>query len=165
MVTSLSWRSAAVVLSQSWTPASSSRDRPTWFQGCHMEPRAFGGIQRLLCSDWSCVGWIFACVRAHRNRASNSRSVKDAVNWSRKSVASRSGPGSREVRGPSSPGRAPSVCITPAVVWKAQVWTRMRGRFTKRNVAQTFLMCPCNFWIHRNGRWRRAVPSFARKTL
>ena len=168
MVTSLSWRYAAVVLSQSWTPASSSRDRPAWFQGCHGNLCGWSQGHLEESNVYSaaigvCTGWIFACVRAHRKRASNSRSVKDAVNWSRKSVASRSGPGSREVRGSSSRGRA--LCsITPTVVWKAQVWTRMRGRFPKRNVAQTSRKCRCNFWIHRNGRWRRAVPSFARKT-
>ena len=60
MVTSLSWRSAIVGLSQSLTPASSSRGRPIWFQGSHGQPCAWNrehsrGTPCLLCSG-VCAG-------------------------------------------------------------------------------------------------------------
>ena len=70
MVTSLSWRSAIVGLSQFSTPASSSRGRLVWFFG---EP-------------WSGVFAGFASVRMHRKRGSHSRFEMDAASWRRRLV-------------------------------------------------------------------------------
>ena len=60
MVTSLSWRSAIVVLSRSLAPASSSRGRLTWF----IESVVHTGFGRILCllrSDWS-LRWLNVCI-------------------------------------------------------------------------------------------------------
>ena len=70
VVTSLSWRSAIVVLSQSLTPVSSSRERPTWFLGSHghlcgWSRGPFAGILCLFRSDWNLEPISFA---QHRMR-------------------------------------------------------------------------------------------------
>ena len=60
-VTSLSWRSAILELSQFLTQASSSRRRRIWFLESRgklrMEQRAFGGTFRLPRSGW-CLRWL-----------------------------------------------------------------------------------------------------------
>ena len=51
-----------------------------------------------------------ACICTDASKqGSRSRFVKDVVSWPRKFVVSRSGQGSREVPGPSVPGRTRSI--------------------------------------------------------
>ena len=169
VVTSLSWRSATVVLSQSWTPASNSRGCLTWFQVSHSQRCAwnrqnFGEFYVSSAAIGVCAGWMLASVQMRRRTGSRLGSVKDAANCSRKSVASRSGLGSREVPGPSMPSRVPSVSSHLLSFWKVQVRTTMRGGLSTKNVAQTSLRCRCSFGIPQNEGWRSTAASHARKT-
>ena len=66
MGTSCSWHSAAVVLSRSLMPASTLRERPTWFQESLGQPCARNrqhcvGIICLLRSNWS-PRWLDVCT-------------------------------------------------------------------------------------------------------
>ena len=126
MVMSLCWRSAIVGLSQSLMQASSSRgllSGEPW-STVHMEQRVFGE-SCLFRSDWS-LRWLdSASVRMHRRRASHSRFVKDCASWRRKLVESPSRHGSREVPGPSVPGRVRSVPSRQMSVVNVHVRTRM----------------------------------------
>ena len=97
MVTSLCWRSAIVVLSQSLTPVQVctgvllGRRRTSW-STVRIQQRAFGGTPCLFWCDWS-LRWldVCICVWIHRKRVSRSRFVKDAASWRRKWVAVREG--------------------------------------------------------------------------
>ena len=81
-----------------------------------MEQRTFGRILCLLRSDWS-LQWLDVCICTDvSERASRSRFVKDVASWFRRWVVSQSGQGSREVPGPSVPGRVRSGSIAPDVV-------------------------------------------------
>ena len=92
------------------------------------------------------VGSTSASVRMHRKGFAFE--VQDAASRRRKLVESQNGQGSREAPGPSVPGRVRFAASRQMSIWVVRVPTR----------------CRFNFWIPRNGNWRRAVVSSARKT-
>ena len=61
------------------------------------------------------AGLMSAYARIHRKRASRSRFVRDVASWLLRQVVCQSGQGSREVPGPSVPGRVCSRSIAPDV--------------------------------------------------
>ena len=110
MVTSLSWRSAIVELSQFLTPASSSRGRLIWSPESRGQLCVWSKEHLVESCVFSVVIGVFAgltsaSVPTYRKRASHSRIVKDAARWRRRLDESQSGQDSREAPGPSVPGR------------------------------------------------------------
>ena len=65
------------------------------------------------------------------------------------------GQGTREVPGTSVPGRARSSPSLQRTFGNAPVRTRTRCRLPGGRVARNSRTCRCNFWIPRNGSWRR----------
>ena len=103
--------------------APSPRGRPIWCQGSHGQPRAWNKkhSERFYVSSAVIrvfVGLMSASVRTLQTKGSRARFVKDVV-WTRKLVVSRSGPGSREVPGPSVPGRVRSVPSRQVSTWSS----------------------------------------------
>ena len=84
MVTSLSWRSATVVLS--------------------ILDASFKFVRASFLVSGVCAGRMSASVRMRQKQGSRSRFLKDAVSLLRRWGVSRSGQGSRAVPGPSVPG-------------------------------------------------------------
>ena len=99
VVTSFSWRSGIVELTQSSTPHSSSLRHHICYQGSHGQPCAWSSehLDESCVSSGAigvCAGWMCASERTRQLKGSRSRSVKDAVSWPRMPVAFRSGHGS-----------------------------------------------------------------------
>ena len=142
-VTSLSWRSAIVVLSQSLTPASSSRGRLTWFPESRSQLCVWSEELWVESYFFSAVIGVFAgstsaSSRMHRNRGSHLRFEKDVASWLRRSVGSQSGRGSREAPGPSVPGRVRSAPPLRMRFWNVQDQTRM---LLSDNLALVLALC------------------------
>ena len=72
---------------------------------------------------------------------------------------SRSEQVSREASCPSVPGRVHFAPSRQMSIWMVRVRTRMRCLLPKGRVARRSLRFRYNFWIPRNGDWRRAVVS------
>ena len=107
-VTSISWRSAIVVLFQSVMPASNMGGRLSWFQESHGQQCVWNTDHLEEFFVFSEVievfaGLVSATVWIHRNRASRSRFVKDVLSWLWRWAVSRNGEGSRAVAGPFAP--------------------------------------------------------------
>ena len=160
MVTSLSWRSAIVLLSPFLTPASNSRARLSWLQGNHGQlcvwnkehwgeffvfSAVIGVFAGMMSASYGCIGKGFPFA------------VRDGC----RGLASEVGRVSQRTRFKSSSKSAPSHWM---LFWSFQVRTRMRCRLPEGSVARSSRKCGCNFWIPQNGHWRRAVVSFARRT-
>ena len=135
------------MLFQSLMPASNLRGRPTWFQESHGQPcgkgqRAFGRILCLLRSD-CCLRCLDVCICADPSeRASRSRFVKNVASWLRRLVVSQSGQGSREVPGPSVPGRVRSAPSCQMLFWSLD---EDEVPLARRRVRADFPEVSCNF--------------------
>ena len=147
-VTSLSWRSAIVVLSHSLMQVSCSRGRDG--QLCVWNKEHFGRIQCLLRSDWR-LRWLDVCICTDASEEGFAFAVREGC----RELASEVGRVSERTRFKSS---------SRSIRWSVQVRTRVRCRLPEGRVARTSQKCRCNFWLPRNGSWRRAVGVFREET-
>ena len=158
MVTSPSWRSAIVVLSQSLTRGrlfclqQSLGQLCVWGKELLVESYVFSAVIGVF------AGLTSASVRMHRKRALGAF-LKDVV---RRLVESHCGQGSRE-----DPCQV--VCAPfHRAGGQLGVFKFRRGCDVacpkRERVARTSRKCRCNFWIPRNGNWRSSVVPSAKKT-
>ena len=130
---------------------------------CHGQPYAWNqdhlkGISCLIRSEWS-LRRLDVCICTDASGKGSAFAVREG----RRVLASEVGTGFKRSSG-SIRAESRALSSRQMSVRTFQVRTRMRCFLPERRVARTSLRFRYNFWIPRNGSWRRAVVSLGRKT-